>query len=213
MCRYAREGVPIHIVTATRGEQGALGANGVTYTREELPAIRERELRDALARYGVNPPTFLGYRDAEVKDADYRELVAKVKAEMLRVKPTATITFGPHGISKHPDHTTLHKAVLEAFHAYRKEAGIEAALLYVALPGERVRKFELDLDGPETQPNITIDITLDFQTKLWGLRNYRSQEDAQFLAKMFEERDVRQEFFHQAYPPLPPGVMKHGFWE
>lgn len=213
MCRYAREGVPVYIVTATRGEQGALGTNGVTYTREELPAVRERELREALAKYGAQPPIFLGYRDAEVKDADYSELVAKIEAEMLRVKPTAVLTFGPHGISKHPDHTAIHKATIDAFHAYRKKTGTAASLNYIAIPGERAKQFGLDLDGPETQPNITIDITPDFKTKIWGLRNYRSQEDAQMIAKMFEEREVTQESFHQAFPPLPPGVTKQGFWE
>ncbi|MBM4406260.1 MAG: PIG-L family deacetylase [Chloroflexi bacterium] len=213
MCRYSKEGVPVHIISATRGEQGALGTNGVTYTRKELPAVRERELREALARYGANPPVFLGYRDQEMKDANPRELVGKIEAEMLRVRPTAVITFGPHGISKHPDHTAVHKATKKAFDSYRKKTGADVSLLYVALPGKRVKEFKLDLDGPETKPNVTIDITPDFRTKIWGLRNYRSQEDAQFLAKMFEERKVTQESFHQIYPPLPKGTMKTRLWE
>ena len=44
-------------------------------------------------------------------------------------------------------------------------------------------------------PNVIIDISKQFQTKLKALKNYRSQEDAQFLAKMFEQNQMTAETF------------------
>ena len=44
-------------------------------------------------------------------------------------------------------------------------------------------------------PNVIIDISKQFQTKLNALKNYRSQEDAQFLAKMFEQNQMTTETF------------------
>ena len=54
--KYAREGVEIHVVTATRGELGDLGTGDLKIERRDLPAVREAELRAVLALYGVNPP-------------------------------------------------------------------------------------------------------------------------------------------------------------
>ena len=63
--KYAREGVDIHVVTATRGERGDLGTGDLKIERRDLPAIREAELRAALALYGANRPILLDYRDGE----------------------------------------------------------------------------------------------------------------------------------------------------
>ena len=53
LTKYAREGVDIHVVTATRGERGALGTGDLKIERRDLPAIREAELRAALTLYGA----------------------------------------------------------------------------------------------------------------------------------------------------------------
>lgn len=202
MARYAREGAQVHVATATRGELGALGSNAMVISREELPAVREGELRDVLKSYGVHPPTFLDYRDQELKDASPEELLSKIVAVLQQVKPDVVITFGPHGISDHTDHVTLHKAVVEAFYRYRREAQAEPKLFYVALPKEAVEQFELKLDGPEVEPTHEIDISSTVALKIAGLRSYRSQEDAQELAAMFEQMGVKSEYFHQAWPIL-----------
>ena len=57
--QYAREGVDIHVVTATRGEHGALGTGDLKIARRDLPAVREAELRAVLALYGAHPPILL----------------------------------------------------------------------------------------------------------------------------------------------------------
>jgi LmbE family N-acetylglucosaminyl deacetylase len=105
MTMYAAEGVDVHVLCATRGELGALSTGDMVVTREELPAVRESELRAVIAHYGVtDPPRFLGYRDQELADADFEEAVGRVVSEMDRVTPDVVLTFGPLGISGHTDH-------------------------------------------------------------------------------------------------------------
>ncbi len=211
--RYAREGVEVFNVTATRGELGTLGTGGLRIEREELPRVRERELRGALERYGANPPIILGYRDQEVKDADPEELAGKVYAVMAEVGPDVVITFGPLGISRHDDHIALHGAAVAAFERYCEGAGKAARLFYVAIPGEFLDEGELDLDGPEVDPTHCVDISETREVKLAALRGYASQEDAQQLAAMFEERGIAAEWFHQAIPPPDrSGGVVEGFW-
>ena len=211
--RYAREGVEVFNVTATRGELGTLGTGGLSIEREELPNVRERELRGALERYGANPPILLGYRDQEVKDADQEELAGKVYAVMTEVTPDVVITFGPLGISRHDDHIALHRAAVAAFERYRETAEKPARLFYVAIPGEFLDEGELDLDGPEVDPTHCVDISETREVKLAALRAYASQEDAQQLADMFEARPIPAEWFHQAIPaPDRSDGVVEGFW-
>ena len=212
--RYAREGVQIVVATATLGEQGNLGTGGSKIRRAELPQVRERELRQVLQSYGARPPVLLGYRDQEVKDADFAELTGKVHRVMVDTRPDVVITFGPRGISDHDDHVTVHRAAVEAFHRYR-ESVPGARLYYVAIPKAFVDavEFDLDLDGPEVDPHVLVDISDTLAVKVQALRTYSSQQDAQELADMFEQRAPAFEAFHQAYPPWTEERTVAGFWE
>src|SRR5215470_16969450 len=116
LIHYAREGVDIHVVTATRGERGDLGTGDVPIARRELPAVREAELRAVLALYGAHPPILLDYRDQELSTADFATLTHDVWRVMVAVQPEVVLTFGPSGISGHEDHKTIHRAATEAFH-------------------------------------------------------------------------------------------------
>ena len=93
--RYAREGVAVYVVTATRGEQGTLGTNGQRVTRHGLPRVRDAELRAVLRMYGAEPPIFLGYRDQHVQQVDRDALVARITAIMHAITPDVVLTFGP----------------------------------------------------------------------------------------------------------------------
>ena len=211
--QYVREGVDVCVATATRGELGTLGTGGMVIAREELPAVREAELRAVLQSYGAHPPIMLDYRDQEVKDADFEELAGKVVAAMERVRPDVVITFGPLGISRHDDHIAVHKATLEAFHRYCKTADPLPRLFYEAIPKEASDQFELDLEGPDVEPNVFIDVREFTPLKLQALRTYKSQEDTQWLADMLKNTPfANTESFYQAYPQLPDGRTLTGFW-
>ncbi|MBI3743601.1 MAG: PIG-L family deacetylase [Chloroflexi bacterium] len=212
MARYVREGVDVHVATATRGELGALGTNGLVITREDLPKVREQELRSVLQIYGANPPILFGYRDQEVERAPFEEVIAKILAVMRLVQPDVVITFGPLGISRHADHVAIHMATVDAFHRYRHATDREPRLFFTSIPAETAERFELNLFGPEVNPTVLIDTKETVALKVKALRTYRSQEDAQWLAEVFEKQAPAVEAFHQAYPPIANGEVANGFW-
>lgn len=213
MVRYTREGVQVHVVTATRGEEGTLGTGGVTYTREELPQVREAELRSVMQLFSAEPPTLFDYKDQRLKDADVQEVADKVLGVMQKVRPHVVITFGPTGISNHDDHIAMHKAAVDAFHRYRETADGEPRLYYVAFSKEDGKRFEIEVEGVEGEPNVFIEATsADWAVKLQAMRMYRSQEDSQEIAAIFEELPRFEEQFYQAYPPVADGQTFSGFW-
>jgi N-acetylglucosamine malate deacetylase 2 len=213
LSRYARAGVEVYVATATRGEQGILGTNGQGVTRADLPRVREAELRTVLQMYGARPPIFLGYRDQEMAYANADELTAKIAAVMAAIKPDVVITFGPLGLSGHPDHVAVHRATVVAFHRYRRRTTAPPRLYYKALLPAAMQALGLTLAGPEVQPTVLIDIAAQKALKVRALRTYTTQEDAQRLARLIEQSPWAVEAFHQAYPPMPEGILATEFWE
>jgi LmbE family N-acetylglucosaminyl deacetylase len=212
--KYVREGVDIHVVTATRGELGELGTGDLKIERHELPAVREAELRAVLELYGANPPILLGYCDQALITADFETLTQDVLQAMEAVRPDVVITFGPTGISNHDDHKAIHRAATEAFHRYRHTPASDPRLYYIALPQEVAERFEFALHPSEQTLSVCIDIADVKPIKLQGLRTYRSQADAQELAVLFESDQFSQEWFYQAYPAASPTAPPaSGFWD
>jgi len=201
------------VATATRGEQGMLGTNGQVVTRADLPRVREAELRTVLQLYGARPPIFLGYRDQEMAYANADELTAKIAAVMAAIKPDVVITFGPLGLSGHPDHVAVHRATVAAFHRYRRRTTAPPRLYYKALLPAAMQALGLTLAGPEVQPTVLIDIAAQKALKVRALRTYTTQEDAQRLAGLIEQSPWAVEAFHQAYPPMPEGILATELWE
>ncbi len=113
LARYAREGVVVSLLSATRGEAGEISdaalARGV-----DLGAVREAELRDACAIMDVHNLRFLDCPDGAVAQCDSVAVVAKIVAAIREWRPQVVITFGPEGIYGHPDHVAVHQLTLAA---------------------------------------------------------------------------------------------------
>lgn len=107
LAKYAREGIEIYLVTATRGERGRFGS------RIEFPGfaavgrMREAELLAAGKELGLREVRFLDYMDGELDQAKPAEIIAKIVAELRRVRPHIVLTFGPEGAYGHPDHIAI----------------------------------------------------------------------------------------------------------
>ena len=63
---------------------------------------------------------FLRYPDHRVDEAPFDELVERIAAVLEEERPDVVITFGPDGITGHPDHIAIGKAATEAFHRVRR---------------------------------------------------------------------------------------------
>jgi len=148
-----------------------------------------------------------------VSDANADELTATIAAVMAALMPDVVLTFGPLGLTGHPDHVAVHRATVAAFHRYRHRTTGQPRLYYKALLPAAMQALGLTLTGPEVQPTVLIDITAQKALKVRALRTYTTQEDAQHLAELVEQAPWVVEAFHQAYPPTSMGVLATGFWE
>ena len=111
--KYRAQGVRSVLVTATRGERGKCGDPAVC-TPGELPATRERELREAAAIGGIDEVHVLDYRDRELERTPPDEIRAVLVAHIRRVRPLVVVTFDPNGFNQHPDHVAIGRFATDA---------------------------------------------------------------------------------------------------
>ncbi|MGZ6509428.1 MAG: PIG-L family deacetylase, partial [Actinomycetota bacterium] len=130
--KYAAEGVRCVLVTCTGGEAGDI-LNPTVDTpdvRADLPAVRMRELQEAVEILGYGSVHLLGYRDSgmpETEDnrrpdnfwnADIEEAVEKLTAIIRSEQPHVIIAYGDdHSSYPHPDHIRAHEIAITAFEA------------------------------------------------------------------------------------------------
>lgn len=198
--KYHDQGVYITLVTATRGEKGQLGDPPVA-ARENLGEVREKELRNVSSLLGIDELTILNYKDGEIADTVYERLVGDIETHLRRIEPDVVITFGPFGITGHPDHRTLSRAVTETFKRQRATMGTTARLYYAAPPPgmERPERPSPD-EEPESKITTKIDVTAYKEVKISALRTYLTQQDAQQFATFLESQDEIYEYLHRAQP-------------
>jgi LmbE family N-acetylglucosaminyl deacetylase len=168
----ARRGVRVHLVTATHGEAGSPGDPPLCRP-EELGAVRERELRRACTALGIEPPRLLGYRDGHLSEADFAEIVAQVLGVADEVRPQVMLSFGPDGLSGHPDHVAIGQCAAEAF---RRVEG--ATVLYtVAVPRSVAGQLEIQRVRPVPDESIalSVDVSAVWETKLDAIRCHATQ--------------------------------------
>lgn len=171
LIRYAQEGVRTVLVCATLGERGKMGDPPVC-TPEELPAVREQELRNACALLGVAQLHLLGYKDKELGQADETEAVGKIVAAIRAERPQALYTFPPDGHSGHVDHLAINRLVSLAFRA----AGDPAAYPEAGAPWQPSHLWWHILPGQTPEPaHAMMDTTGTETTWVSALRAHRSQ--------------------------------------
>jgi len=100
-------------VTATRGEAGSLDHE--RWPPESLASVRESELEACLAVLGVREHVWLDYPDGGCADVPPEEAVARVAEIVSDVQPDTVLTFGPDGMTWHPDHIAIGEWTTAAF--------------------------------------------------------------------------------------------------
>ncbi len=132
LAHYAKLGVKVYLVCATRGEVGEVEPEMLKgYT--SIAELREHELRCAAETLGLTEVFFLDYRDSgmpgTIDNNHPRALFAanidKVTADVVHyirlLKPQVVVTFDPIGGYRHPDHIAIQKATVKAFKAASDE--------------------------------------------------------------------------------------------
>lgn len=124
------------VIHATDGDAGEIGP-GVDVGHHGLGALRRDEDARAWQAVGRTPDrhTWLGIADGHVADLPLEELTARVAHFLDQERPDVVVTFGPDGITGHPDHVAMGAATDAAFHRVRLDGGPGLSrLLHAAIP-------------------------------------------------------------------------------
>ena len=105
MAAAVAAGQRVVCVTATRGELGT--PDPEAFPPERMGAIREAELTACLGVLGVTEHRWLAYADGGCADVDPAPAVDAVAAIVADVRPDTVLTFGPDGMTWHPDHIAV----------------------------------------------------------------------------------------------------------
>jgi LmbE family N-acetylglucosaminyl deacetylase len=214
LTKYAREGINVHLIMATRGEAGRSANPNIPVT-QPMSLLREQELQNACEYYGLAGLHFLDYVDGQTAIVPPSEAVFKIVRLLRRLKPQVVLSFGPEGVYGHFDHLVVHRwataAVELAAQAERwPEAGPAHQTLkfyhratpeiQVQYMKERVGRSSVPMDGipfpftgyPAEQITTVVDIQAYAQLKLQAIRCYASQinPDMPYLKEDFDPTTI-----------------------
>jgi LmbE family N-acetylglucosaminyl deacetylase len=213
------------LVHATDGEAGEIAPDSGA-TRANLAQTRRSEAAASWAAIGRQPDRheFFALPDGGLADHCFEDLVDRIAAVMNEERPDVVATFGPDGVTGHPDHLVVSAAATEAFHRLAGDGGQGMKrLLYGAIPqswmdrwnGQRREAglWEWDpnqpfhLRGvPDEMIGVEVDSEAVIERVLAGIRAHKTQwsyltmDDDRALAD-----SLRREHFVIAWPPRPNG--------
>ena len=213
------------------------GAGGVDPAypplNEPLGQVRRREMEAAWTAHGRPPDRheWLDYDDGTLSDVPGTELVERIGGILAQERPDVVATFGPDGITGHPDHIAVGAATDAAFELLRTDGGPGLRrLLHGAMrrstwerwnrgrirhglePWNEARVYDLR-PVPDELIGIEVDVRSVAGRVVAGLMEHRTQRyavspgvpsDAQEDAGW--TRTSGAEPLVIAWPPRPPGA-------
>jgi LmbE family N-acetylglucosaminyl deacetylase len=190
----ARQGVRVEVLTATRGQAGSCGEPPIC-TPVELPAVREREIHCACATLGIQPPHLLDCADGHLQEVNAETMITHILSVVNEIKPQVLLSFGPDGLSGHPDHIAVGQW---AFEAFLRADGI-AALYTVAVPQSLAKKLDMHQVHPVPDEAIAlkVDVSSVWEIKLAAIRCHVTQLSSSPMMTAPEER--QRLFFGHEY--------------
>ena len=134
LARTAAEGHRVVLAAITSGQKGVRAHAGIP-AGDALAAVREQELRAAAAALGISPPLLLGFEDQGISTQPAADQVAaRLREIVAELRPAVLLTFGPDGITGHPDHRAASNIATEVFQEHRRLSWRPRKLFYAALP-------------------------------------------------------------------------------
>jgi N-acetyl-1-D-myo-inositol-2-amino-2-deoxy-alpha-D-glucopyranoside deacetylase len=219
------------LVIATDGEAGVI-APGVDATPETLGSVRRTEDEASWRIVGRMPDRheWLGLPDGGLPEVGFDDLVDRIHRIMIEESPDVVGTFGPDGITGHPDHVVVGAATTAAFHRAR-EAGAAGfrRLLHSCIAESDIARWNANLreaGQPEWQPDqpyhlrgvpdamiaISVDTRSVAALAVAAIRAHTSQWSPEVVSPGSDElvRSLRTEDWVIAWPESPEGVPRLG---
>jgi LmbE family N-acetylglucosaminyl deacetylase len=209
-CRYASEGTRVVLATATLGESGKTGDPPLC-TRDELPRVREAELRRAAAILGIAELHLLGYHDRDLASAPPEGVRDQLVSLIRLYRPAVVVSFDPHGGNLHPDHVAISRFASDAVVAAADPRYVRGAGPYHAVerlvwtPGRHPWQLVREPDIAACPGvDFVIDVSAWRDRKRAALRAHATQHQSverNFTSQPDGDRLLGIEVFRQAMGP------------
>lgn len=167
----AANGQRVICLTATRGEAGK-SSDESRWPKVQMGEIRTKELEVALKELGLTEHGWLSYHDGQCAKEDQAEPTEIVAEYIRKYRPDSLITFGPEGLTGHPDHQAVSRWVADGAKAAHSKARVYHAVCdpwqykqFLAPLGKRVDIF-FAIDKPPLKPAADCAIALQLTPAL-----------------------------------------------
>jgi LmbE family N-acetylglucosaminyl deacetylase len=166
-----------------RGEAGL--SAGLADSPESLADLRGDELRCSAQLLGLSDLYQLDYPDGEGAAWNLDALAQQLAGLIDTVRPTVVVTFDEHGVTRHPDHVAVHRAVQAALDGVPGRLGVQR-LFYQVVTCEEMASPE----GPEVVCVSLDEIDVSVDTRAYeaikrvalGCHRTQSADTAHMLA-------------------------------
>ena len=199
IAQWVKKGIEVAYVFCTNGDQGGEESG---FTKEEMPAIRQREQRAAGAAIGVSDITFLNYIDGNLEATLglRKDIVRQIRIS----QPDRMVCQSPErnwdriGAS-HPDHLAAGEAAIQAVYPDARNPFAFTDLLNdEGLQPWRVKEIWV---SSFANPDHFVDITDTFDLKIKALQAHASQtghnENLETMVREWGERNAAAAGFEQ----------------
>jgi len=202
----------VEVATATYGEHGT--ADPERFPPEELAAVRRDELCASLKLAGVDDHHWLGFADGSCATVGSGVGHAGVAEVIAEVKPDTILTFGPDGMTGHPDHRNVSAWTAAAW----RTRGRRERLLYATLTpgfheewGDLNERVGLWMSGsgpvtPEHELAVYVELAgAALDRKIAAVRAHASQ--ASELVDLVGPDTFRRWWSAEAFVAAEPGLV------
>jgi LmbE family N-acetylglucosaminyl deacetylase len=121
MALARQQGQRVYVVTATAGEAGIV-RTATGEPASDPAGVRRCELAASLAALGVEEHEYLRLADGHCDEVDIAEGAELIGEFIDTVRPDTIVTFGPDGVTGHPDHLAVSAWTTAAWNARRSSA-------------------------------------------------------------------------------------------
>jgi LmbE family N-acetylglucosaminyl deacetylase len=205
--RHTRNGIPVNLICATRGEAGWSG-KPLGAKKEDLGQIRAGELEEAAAALAIGGVELWEYPDGGVEKGDRQEITQRIWEQITRLRPKAVVGWGPDGVYGHPDHIAIGACTDTAVMSMAE--GDRPALYHLAVDQQTAAFYKeaLRLSGEDHELPLVVqekvDVTFDFDPdevmmKLRAIDCHRSQLEEWRIAIRNHPRLMQDGYGHEPY--------------